>query len=253
MSFMGHDAEAVRDIASDSTVEASGVLESGDEIVTVVVIDRRRLERECFAKVARSTRRRVAITAYELVSDWQSATGSRLPAALLLNVGSRKPASPAVMDEIREAVGMAAGIPVVVLADSEAASDILASVEAGARGYVPASVGVDAIVEAALLTSTGGSFLPASAVAALRSAIGREPARHAAVPEGVSGQFTTRQAAVADALRRGKANKIIAYELNMCESTVKVHIRTIMKKLRASNRTQAAFRLNTMFAGQVSA
>lgn len=34
--------------------------------------------------------------------------------------------------------------------------------------------------------------------------------------------FTPRQTAVADALRRGKANKIIAYELNLRESTVKV-------------------------------
>ena len=50
-------------------------------------------------------------------------------------------------------------------------------------------------------------------------------------PTGIEELFTSRQAAVADALRRGKANKTIAYELNMCESTVKVHIRTIMKKL----------------------
>jgi DNA-binding NarL/FixJ family response regulator len=37
------------------------------------------------------------------------------------------------------------------------------------------------------------------------------------------------------------ANKLIAYELNMCESTVKVHIRNIMKKLNATNRTQVAY------------
>jgi DNA-binding NarL/FixJ family response regulator len=39
-------------------------------------------------------------------------------------------------------------------------------------------------------------------------------------------------------LKQGKQNKIIAYELSMCESTVKVHIRHIMKKLKARNRTQ---------------
>lgn len=151
----------------------------------------------------------------------------------------------------------------MVLAESEAGSDIISAIEAGAKGYVPASVGVDAIVEAALLTSTGGSFLPASAVAALRGTLAGSaspaPAAGEVVRVGkttpvlVTEQFTSRQAAVADALRRGKANKIIAYELNMCESTVKVHIRTIMKKLRATNRTQAAFRLNSMFAGQTSA
>jgi DNA-binding NarL/FixJ family response regulator len=53
-----------------------------------------------------------------------------------------------------------------------------------------------------------------------------------------------------DALRRGKANKIIAYELNMKESTVKVHVRNIMKKLRATNRTQVAYIANRLINGE---
>jgi DNA-binding NarL/FixJ family response regulator len=56
--------------------------------------------------------------------------------------------------------------------------------------------------------------------------------------------FTARQAAVVEALRRGKENKIIAYELNMRESTVKMHIKNIMKKLKARNRTEVAFIAN---------
>ena len=61
-------------------------------------------------------------------------------------------------------------------------------------------------------------------------------------PEGGGGAFllcgllTDRQAAVADAISRGMPNKVIAYELNLCENTVKVHIRGIMKKLQARNR-----------------
>ena len=53
--------------------------------------------------------------------------------------------------------------------------------------------------------------------------------------------FTHRQLQVVEAIRQGKPNKIIAYELSMCESTVKVHVRTIMKKLQARNRTQVAY------------
>jgi DNA-binding NarL/FixJ family response regulator len=60
---------------------------------------------------------------------------------------------------------------------------------------------------------------------------------------GLSG-LTSRQLAVLESVRRGKANKVIAYELNMCESTVKVHLRNIMKKLRARNRTEAAFMIH---------
>jgi hypothetical protein len=45
---------------------------------------------------------------------------------------------------------------------------------------------------------------------------------------------------------QGRQNKIIAYELNMCESTVKVHIRQIMRKLKARNRTQVVLLTSNM-------
>ena len=43
-------------------------------------------------------------------------------------------------------------------------------------------------------------------------------------------------------LQRGKANKIIAFDLGMSESTVKVHIRNIMRKMGATNRTQVVYK-----------
>ena len=55
-----------------------------------------------------------------------------------------------------------------------------------------------------------------------------------------------------EALKCGKPNKIIAYELNMQESTVKVHVRNVMRKLKARNRTEVVYKLNEM-AGQVAA
>lgn len=63
--------------------------------------------------------------------------------------------------------------------------------------------------------------------------------------------FTQRQEEVIRALRRGKANKIIAYELNLRESTVKVHIRNIMQKLKATNRTEVAYKLGDMFPAEI--
>ena len=56
--------------------------------------------------------------------------------------------------------------------------------------------------------------------------------------------LTSREYDVLKCLREGRQNKIIAYELGISQSTVKVHLRNIMKKLRVSNRTQAA--LGTM-------
>jgi DNA-binding NarL/FixJ family response regulator len=58
--------------------------------------------------------------------------------------------------------------------------------------------------------------------------------------------FTPRQLEVLRRLWQGKQNKLIAYDLNMCESTVKVHIRHIMKKLNARNRTQVVLLTRSM-------
>ena len=52
--------------------------------------------------------------------------------------------------------------------------------------------------------------------------------------------ITGREAAVLGLLCQGKGNKTIAYELGLSEGTVKVHLRNVMRKLRAKNRTEVA-------------
>ncbi len=52
--------------------------------------------------------------------------------------------------------------------------------------------------------------------------------------------FTVREKDVLRRLRQGRANKWIASELKLSENTVKIHLRNIMRKLGARNRTQAA-------------
>ena len=112
----------------------------------------------------------------------------------------------------------------------------------GVRGYIPTSVTFDVAIEAMRLVKAGGTFVPASS---LNSA--RQKAELATAWRNGSGPFSPRQTEVIEAIRRGKPNKVIAYELDMRESTVKVHIRNIMKKLKATNRTQVAFLTNGMF------
>jgi len=91
------------------------------------------------------------------------------------------------------------------------------------------------------LTLAGGIFVPARSVMAVRQIL--ESSRETARP--LAGIFTLRQAEVVEALRRGKANKIIAMT-QPARSTVKVHIRNIMKKLKATNRTEVAFKIRDL-------
>ena len=59
--------------------------------------------------------------------------------------------------------------------------------------------------------------------------------QHDAYP---SNTLTPREMAVLDRLSRGNANKIIAYELNISLSTVKAHVHSIIRKMKARNRTE---------------
>jgi len=123
--------------------------------------------------------------------------------------------------------------PAVVASNDRPAAEVLELLKTGIRGFIPTSVAVDVAVQALRLVQAGGTFVPESCLRTLSST---EPP-----PAERPGLFTHRQLQVVEAIRQGKPNKIIAYELSMCESTVKVHVRTIMKKLKARNRTQVAY------------
>lgn len=125
-------------------------------------------------------------------------------------------------------------INLIVICDNENSDDIIDAINDGVRGYIPTSIGTKVAMEAMRLVGAGGVYVPASSFM-LRPAAHPEPA--ASEPRGL---FTPRQSAVLDELQKGKANKIIAYDLNMKESTVKVHIRNIMRKVGATNRTEVA-------------
>jgi DNA-binding NarL/FixJ family response regulator len=74
------------------------------------------------------------------------------------------------------------------------------------------------------------------------------PAAQAPIPQGYGEphRLTHRETEVLALVRQGKANKTIAYELGMSGSTVKVHVRHIMRKMGATNRTQAAFNVTRL-------
>ncbi len=211
----------------------------------LIVLDSRALDRECLARTLTTHGLGMEVAAFGSVDDWREKKSSCPPiGAVLLNIGARKVAD--VAADITKLACEFRPVPVVVLSDIDDLAQILRALECGARGYIPTSVGVEVCIEAIGLAIAGGIFLPASSVLAVRHLI--ETGRQEAPP--LAGMFTLRQTEVVRALRKGKANKIIAYELNLRESTVKVHIRNIMKKLKATNRTEVAYKLNDLFSGE---
>jgi DNA-binding NarL/FixJ family response regulator len=132
-------------------------------------------------------------------------------------------------------------IPLVLLSDRDVVEDIVAAIELGVRGYIPTSLEPSEAAAAVQCVEAGGTFVPASALIKFAQERQHGPQRGSnGLDNGSFESLTPRESEVLARLRQGKPNKIIAHELAISESTVKVFVRQILMKLHASNRTEAA-------------
>jgi DNA-binding NarL/FixJ family response regulator len=137
--------------------------------------------------------------------------------------------------------------PMIVLSDRDDVGEINMALTYGVRGYIPTSVKCEVVIAALRLIIAGGTFFPA---VALRSATVQHDSKSKSERWGRSDELdlSPRELSVVDLLREGKPNKLIAAQLGMQESTVKVHVRNILKKLHAVNRTHAASLVNRLLS-----
>ncbi len=206
----------------------------------VVLVDRRSLIRECLAECLRSAGGELGVETFSSVQEWRNSDRYEPKrSVVILCVKGRKETDAEIDRGIAEIARVDAAAPVVLMSDVDELECVVRALDAGVRGYIPTDVNLEVVVGAMHLIRAGGVYVPAGALKSMQKANG--------APAPGNGMFTSRQAAVVEALRQGKANKIIAYELNMCESTVKVHVRNIMKKLNAKNRTQVAYLTSNLF------
>ncbi len=207
-----------------------------------VIIDRRVLFRDCLVRCLDDGKRNAVIRSFSTVEEWLREQPHLSPSQVIVLCSADR-SEAEVKHDFSLLTHAAPGISIIILSDREDANSVLSALDNGARGYIPTSMAFDVAVQAIRLVRAGGTFVPARTLVASRDSIEKLPSNS---ENSRINLFTARQSAVVEALRQGKANKIIAYELNMCESTVKVHVRNIMKKLRAKNRTEVAFLMNGM-------
>lgn len=135
-------------------------------------------------------------------------------------------------------------IPVVIVSADFDRATVLAAHDKGASGFIPKTATTAVISSAVRLVLAGGIYLPVSTLAPVgvnsKNSItnagqrGDSPIRHAA-----DLGLTPRQTQILALLVQGKPNKIISRELGLAESTVKIHITSILKLLNVTNRVQA--------------
>jgi two-component system nitrate/nitrite response regulator NarL len=140
----------------------------------------------------------------------------------------------------------APGARIIMLTVSEDEADLAAALRGGACGYLLKTIEGDALVTAIHRTMRGASVVAEEMtdklVAAYRDAtspIG-SPAAAPALPASLIEQLSPREREILRGIARGASNKEIARELGIAETTVKIHVQHVLRKLEVSSRVQAA-------------
>jgi two-component system nitrate/nitrite response regulator NarL len=129
---------------------------------------------------------------------------------------------------------------VVVLADSAELVFLAEMFGGGADGYILKSISADALVESLKLVMLGEKVFPSvltNFLGALQTNVSPNAMERVKIGDVALSQ---RELDIIRSLADGQTNKSIAKELSITEATVKVHIKTVLRKLGATNRTQVA-------------
>jgi len=128
-------------------------------------------------------------------------------------------------------------LPLLVMSATEDPRTVRALIDLGIAGFIPKSDSSAVILQAVRLVLAGGTYAPLRLLANEVMPMAASPRVGPTVPT-VAG-LTGRQQEVLALLARGLPNKLIARELRLSESTVKVHLLAIYRVLSVRNRTEA--------------
>lgn len=170
---------------------------------------------------------------------------------------------------LEELVGAHPTLPIVMMSAEFDADVVSEAIQIGAAGFIPKTSVTTVLLQALRLIMAGGVYVPpevlrreprgersaaqpsaaagagtpSKAAVAPGAAQDRPaapaPASGAASAHALKFPLTDRQAEVFHLLMEGKSNKQISRELDLAEATVKVHVRSILRALDASSRTEA--------------
>jgi two-component system nitrate/nitrite response regulator NarL len=122
---------------------------------------------------------------------------------------------------------------IVVLAADLSVDVLRAAMGGGADGFLIKTVSPEALIQSLQLIMLGEKVFPTNLASMLLNMNAISP------PHSICG-LSPREQEILQALVTGASNKMIANRLGITEATVKVHLKTLLRKIDVNNRTQAA-------------
>jgi two-component system, NarL family, nitrate/nitrite response regulator NarL len=143
---------------------------------------------------------------------------------------------------------------VVVVGDAGNRDHVIAALTLGATSFVDENVATPTLIKVLELAAQCESMISALVLKRLLLRFSAPPSEQAAATPALEEpqppdtqeqveqkvQLSVRETAILNGLVQGASNKVIAYQLKITEATVKVHVKAILRKIRVTNRTQAA-------------
>lgn len=141
---------------------------------------------------------------------------------------------------------------VAVLADEYRRNDLVSAYRAGANACFVKAMSCGGFIKALEMIMLGETVLPPELLPFIGDNEGDHehppaPSRAAIAPDAPSPigldavpRLSAREKCILRCVRDGESNKTIARKIDIAEATVKVHVKAILRKIRLSNRTQAA-------------
>ena len=134
------------------------------------------------------------------------------------------------LEGLKKATDAGDGRPVAIMSGTAPKAIAQETLDSGAIGFLPKTMGAKSLVNAVRFMCAGEVFVP------IKFMTEEEEEEENDLAKGL----TPRELEVLGGLCRGLANKEIARELDLQEVTIKLHVKTLCRKLDAKNRTQAA-------------
>jgi DNA-binding NarL/FixJ family response regulator len=216
---------------------------------TVALVGGRRFREKCLAQYLEMSGACIAIGSVENLWETLSSQVGAID-LVIIDAGEHICSDRSITGILAGLRNVLPSVPVVVISDREDWPAVLDALSHAVRAYFPSSLDPEILLETLRFVKRGGTFIPIEVLTNTRMGRNRSPGSEAK-RRGPRGLRPSEQR-VLELLREGKPNKVIGRELGIEETTVKVHVRRIMKKLNAANRTQAALVAQQMAGANAS-
>jgi two-component system nitrate/nitrite response regulator NarL len=230
---------------SSSNVEVTPKSIKAVPAVATLLVEPNTLLREGLKRILSGTDYGVVASGTSLEDIRRAWVSQDQPHLLILGVSCNHEG---LADDLQRLKTERPGVRIAVLVESYDLDQVMAAFDAGADAYLAKTISHEILLKSLDLVMLGETVFPSIVLDLVRrqaAPVPEAPQPHPIIAadgedEPAPKQLSVRETVILRCLMQGDSNKLIARKFDIAEATVKVHVKAILRKIQAKNRTQAA-------------